>query len=55
VYVNIELVSYLPKVGGSIASFIVSLALAFTSRTGLRTKQTPLADLTFILIKEYHF
>jgi hypothetical protein len=36
VYVNIGLVSYLPKVGGSIASFIVNLALA---RTGLRTKQ----------------
>jgi hypothetical protein len=28
VYVIIRLVSYLPKVGGSVASFIVSLALA---------------------------
>jgi hypothetical protein len=29
--------------------------IIINSRTGLRTKQTPLADLTFILIKEYHF
>jgi hypothetical protein len=34
VYVIIGLVSYLPKVGGSVVSFIVSLALACSKLSG---------------------